>query len=181
MGCGGCSNIQNRVQKGPPIILYDHAIVSVTADNVLSFPNTQASDKDFLKSVSTRLAELTKTEIASVGKMGEVAECGPKTMKIIQEITGVKIDTVTYHQGKFFVAQIFTPGSGTSTKNDIFYIDTITKLVDCETGKTLDTYNHHDDGPNILDVLKNVALSSVYFACDHQKGWRSAAESVPAK
>jgi len=161
-----CGPLQRLHQSALPV-KYDNVMISVTADNVLFFPPMQ--DKEFMKIVTSRLTDSTKSEVASQGNYKLVSSCGPRTIKLTQEITGLTANTVTNVRTGFFLFQIFS-GSATSTKGDIIYIDTDTKVIDCESGNTLNTYKYQNYGINPLEIIQGIAFYNVWYAYSHQRG-----------
>jgi hypothetical protein len=156
-----------RLHRETLPIMYDNTTVSVVTDNVLLFP--QMSDKEFMKILSSRLNDATKAEIAKQGRLKVISACGPKTLKIVQEITGITVNTVTDVSTGFFLFQLFR-GSATSTKSDNFSINTTTTVIDCESSKTLGVQNYQYDGQNPIESLQAIAWYNVWYAYTHQRG-----------
>lgn len=162
----GCGPLQRIVQKTLPI-KYDNVTVSVKADNVLYFPPMQ--DKEFVKILTARLNDSTISEIASQGNLRVNSSCGSRTLKVIQEVTGISVNTVTDVNTGFFLFQLFR-GSATSTKSDIIYINTTTSVIDCESGKILGTYAYQNYGQNPVEILQGLASYNVWYVYSHQRG-----------
>jgi hypothetical protein len=163
MGCGPI----NRMQKAMEPIKYDNVIVSVVADNVLFFPPMQ--DKEFMQILTSRLSDSTISEITRQGNLKVVKSCEPRTLKVIQEVTGVSANTVTDVSTGFFLFQLFR-GSATSTKSDYIYIDTTTSVMDCESSKVLGVYPYQNYGQNPIEILRGLALYNVWYVYSHQRG-----------
>jgi len=161
----GCAPMK-RLQKATEPIRYDNTVISIVADNVLLFP--KMTDKDFIPLLSTRLNDITKTEIAKQGNLKIISACEPRTLKFTQEITGITVNTVTDVNTGFFMFQIIR-GSATSTKSDVIYINTVTTISDCETGKILGSYPYQSYGQNPVDILQSLAYYNVYYVYDHQR------------
>lgn len=148
-------------------IIYDNATISIVTDNVLLFP--QMSEKEFIKILATRLTDFTTAEIAKQGNLKVTPACGPRTLKVVQEITGITANTVTDISTGFFLFQLFR-GSATSTKSDNISINTTTTVFDCESGKTLGIQNYQYDGPNPIESLQAIAWYNVWYTYTHQRG-----------
>jgi len=154
------------LQRASLPIMYDNAVVSVITDNVLLFPQTQ--DKEFTKILAARLSDLTKAEIEKRGSLKIKPACGPRTLSVIQEITGITASTVTDVSTGFFVFQLFR-GSATSTKSDMIYITTTTSVFDCLNG-LLGSYPYQGYGQYPIETLQSIAANSVYYVYEHQRG-----------
>lgn len=166
VGLMGCAPLV-RLHRATLPILYDNAAISVVTDNVLLFPQTQ--DRDFIKILSSRLNDATKTEIENRGSLKVISACGPRTLRVVQEITGITANTVTDVSTGFFVFQLFR-GSATSTKSDMIYINTTTSVIDCESGKTMGSYNYQGYGQSPIETLQSIAAYNVYYVYEHQRG-----------
>lgn len=162
----GCVPL-TKLQRASMPILYDNAIISVVTDNILLFP--KMDDKDFIPAISTRLNDITKTELTKQGSLKLISECEPRTLRVAQEITGITVSTVTDVNTGFFLFQLLR-GGATSTKSDMIYINTVTTVSDCETGKVLGSYNYQSSGQNPIDILQSIAGYNVYYVYNHQRG-----------
>jgi hypothetical protein len=162
----GCAPLA-RLHRATLPINYYNATLSVVSDNVLLFPQTQ--DKEFIKILASRLNDVTKAEIENRGSLKVIPACGPRTLKVVQEITGITANTVTDVSTGFFVFQLFR-GSATSTKSDMIYINTTTSVIDCENGKTLGAYSYQGYGQSPIETLQSIAAYNVYYVYDHQRG-----------
>jgi hypothetical protein len=152
---------------GPAPTLYDNAVVEVTADKILIYP--APPDQTFVKVIAGRLEDMTKKEVENQQYFKVVASCQPRTLKIVQEITGFSSTRITQTRGSFIVAQIFNPGSGTSTTTDTVKINSTTHIVDCDTGKTLNSYEYPAEAPTPIDALQEIANYSVWTAFYYKK------------
>jgi hypothetical protein len=163
----GCAVLNKFKDPGP--VLYDNAIISIVTDNVLLIP--KMPDNDFMPILVTRLNEFTKAEIQKQGDLKVISDCRPRTLKIVQDVTGITANTVTDVSTGFFLFQVFR-GSATATKGDEIYINTITTVMDCQSGRTLGTYNCQGWGQNPTEALQSAAWYSVTYAYEHQRGQR---------
>ena len=161
VGLIGCASLQRA--RLP--IMYDNAVVSVITDNVLLFPQTQ--DKEFIKILASRLNDVTKAEIENRGSLKVTPACGPRTLKVVQEITGI---TVTANTVTNVEARSFVRSSATSTKSDMIYINTTTSVIDCENGKTLGAYSYQGYGQSPIETLQGIAADNVDHVYEHQRG-----------
>ena len=135
-------------------------MLDIKTDRVLIQPATQ--DKEFLKILTDRLNESTIYEISSQGDLKVTESCVPRTLKAVQEVTGVSVASVTDVNTGFFLFQLFR-GSATATKTDAVYINTTTSVFDCETGKLLGTYPSQGYGNNPIEALQAVAAYNMYY------------------
>ena len=158
----------NRLQRASLPIAYDNVTVSIVTDNVLSFPQTP--DKEFVKIIASHLDGATKAEITKQGSLKTISACEPRTLKAVQEITGITANTITDVSTGFLPFQLFR-GSATSTKSDAIYINTTTTVVDCENNRTLGAYNYQGYGYSqyTTEILQEIALYNVYYIYTHQR------------
>lgn len=156
-----------KIQRISMPVNYDNIIISITTENALMF--TQGTDKNFLPLLSSRLKDITQTEISKQGNLIIVSTCGPRTLKFTQEITGITMTTVTDVNTGFLPFQIIR-GSATSTKSDVISVNTTAIISDCETGKILGSYPYQSSGQNPVDALQSLAYYNVYYAYNHQRG-----------
>jgi hypothetical protein len=161
-----CGNFA-RVEKEPAPILYDNIMISIVTDKAIVFP--KMSDKDFLSTVSSQLNNFTKAEIVKQGSLKVTSVCEHRTLKIVQEVTGITANTVTDAQTGFILFQLFR-GTVNSKTKDIIYINTTATIVDCESGKELGSYNYQSEGQNPIESLQTIAAYNVYYAYAHQRG-----------
>ena len=157
----------DRLQRESSPILYDNIIISIVTDKALVF--SKMSDKDFLPTLSSQLNNFTKAEIAQQGSLKVTSVCEPRTLKVVQEVTGVTINTVTDVQTGFILSQLLR-GTANSKTSDKIYINTTTTIVDCESGKELGSYNYQSEGQNPIESLQTIAAYNVYYAYAHQRG-----------
>ena len=161
----GCATISK--EPGPK--LYDNATFSIISDNTLLVPQTTDS-KDFMRIILTRLSEFTDTEIKEQGGLNVVPLCGPRTLKITQDIASIVVSSVNeVFIGRFL--SYLVKGLVTSTKNDDVSISINTSVVDCESGKKLGAVSYQSArGKNPIDLLKELAALNVYYAYSYQYG-----------
>lgn len=148
-------------------ILYDNITYSIVTDNILL--HTPANDKNIIPVLATRLNDFTKVEITNQGNLKIIPSCGPRTIKIVQEITGYTINSVTNVSTGFVPFFIFR-GHATTTTGDNIIINTTASIIDCESEKILGTYNYYNEGPNPVDVLQAIAWYNVTCVYTHQRG-----------
>ena len=152
-----------RNQLARPII-YDNATISIISENALL--SLKTSDKDFVPILASRLNEFTKAEIVKQGSLKVTSACAPRTLKVVQDIIGITVKTVTDVDVS---AKIFLfKGKGNATVIDNFTINTTTKVIDCESGETLGIYDYQQEGPNLIDLLHNIAGYNVLCVYAHQ-------------
>ncbi|HRY37302.1 MAG TPA: hypothetical protein P5347_01155 [Smithellaceae bacterium] len=152
-------------QLGKPII-YDNATISTISDHALL--SLKTSDKDFVPILTSRLNEFTKAEVVKQGRLKVTSACAPRTLKVVQEITGITVKTVTDVDVSAKIFQF--KGKGSSTITDNFTINTTTTVIDCESGKTLGIYDYQYEGPNPIDLLQTIAGYNVWCVYVHQRG-----------
>jgi hypothetical protein len=148
--------------RGPPEPkLYDNATLVITSNNVLLTPQTL--DNEFMRTVRARLNGYTESELASEGDLKVVQTCGPRTLKIVQDIASVNIGSHTDVSLGFFFRS-----ATTKTSSDISV--SITEVVeDCETGRKLFDSSDSRDGDDIVTILSDLAHRSVKNAYEYQR------------
>jgi hypothetical protein len=160
-GCAGFDRLM------PIFILYDNITYSIVTDKILVHPPT--NDNNIIPVLATRLNDFTKTEIEKQGNLKITSSCGPRTMKIVQDITGYTINSVT-NVSTGFLPFFIIRGQSTATTGDNIIINTTASIIDCESGKILRTYNYSNEGPNPVDVLQDIAWYNVNYAYKHRRG-----------
>lgn len=165
----GCSTF-----RGPPgPKLYDHAFIVVNSDNTLLQQQSsdkelkelqQSGGKDMLRIVRTRLNEFTEDELASQGDLKVVSVCGPRTLKITQDIVSISASSLTD------IKVGFMGGSATGKKSDDVFVSISTTIEDCESGIKLVKYSYHNNGRELIAVVKDIASDNVSKAYDYQYG-----------
>jgi hypothetical protein len=147
--------------RGPPgPKLYDNATLVITSNNVLLTPQTL--DNEFMRTVRARLNGYTESELASEGDLKLVQTCGPRTLKIVQDIASVNIGSHTHVSLGLFLS------ATAKTISDISV--SITEVVeDCETGRKLFDSSDSKDGADIATILSDLAHRSVKEAYDYQR------------
>ncbi len=149
--------------RGPPgPKLYDNIVLVTMSENVLLVP--QSIEKEFIRVMSTRQTEFSQTEVAKQGDLRVVPACGPRTMKVTQDITGVAMSDVTK-----LSYWIFRP---TATKTDEVRVTINTTVEDCETGKRLGIHSESENGTDPASVLSSLASSDISIAYSYQRAPR---------
>jgi hypothetical protein len=159
----GCS-----IFRGPPgPKLYDNVLIVINSDNTLlqqqssdkEFKELQQSgDKDMMRIVRTRLNEFSEDELASHGDLKVVPACGPRTLKIIQDIESISVSSLVEAGRKSF------------TKSDDIHVSISTSIEDCESGKKLGKFSHQYNGQDLVAVVKYIASWDVSDAYEYQYG-----------
>lgn len=162
----GCS-----IFLGPKPKLYDNAFVVINSDNTLILQQSsdkefkglqQSGDKEMMRIIRTRLNEFTEDELASRGDLKVVPACGPRTLKIIQDIESVSVSSLAEFGRKSF------------TKSDDIHVSISTAVEDCESGKKLVKFSYQNKGQDIIKVVKALASWNVSYAYGYQYGPRPA-------
>lgn len=168
--CGAIASLSGcAAMKGPPgPKLYDNVTIAVTSENALVVPSTV--DKDFMRILTARMTQFTEQEISSQGDLQIAQACGPRTLKLSQDIASVTLSGQAYTSGSMnpFRASV------TTTKGDDVRIMIDMVVQDCETGKKLYTYSYSHNGLDAAQVLKDHASWNVSYMYSLQHGPRSA-------
>ncbi len=151
-----CSTIGTYGDKA-----YDNAVLVVVTENALLIPTT--IDKDFIKLIGDRLNKFTALEFERLGRLQLTDKCGPRTLKVTQEVSGLTISGLTQSTaGGFFKPSV------TTSKNDEVRATIDLTVQDCETGKKFRTYSYTHSGKDPAQVLKDFAGWNAGYAHRHQ-------------
>ena len=158
---------------GPRPKLYDNAFIVIKSDNTLILQQSsdkelkdlqQSSDKEMMRIVRTRLNEFTEDELASRGDLKVVPTCGPRTLKITQDIESIGASSLTD------INSGFTGRSSTEKKSDDVFLSTSTTIEDCESGKKLVKFSYQNNGRDLIQVIKYLASLNISYAYSYQYG-----------
>ncbi|MFA6498235.1 MAG: hypothetical protein WCV64_02755 [Desulfurivibrionaceae bacterium] len=86
--------------------------------------------KEFIETIRARAITITQDELAKQGDMTPVDACGPKVMKVTQDITAISMSQ------NLVVSRGFFGAITQDTKQEV-NISTSLKLEDCQTGKLI--------------------------------------------
>ena len=140
--------------------LYDNVVIEIITDNALLSP--QNIDKDFIDKFHNRMIDLSESVIAKKGNFNIVSQCGPRTTKIILDVTNISI-------GNYVRSSIgFWPGSSVAVEKNNFKINASSTLVDCVTGRKFGKDSYNEDGDDIMNVMKQIASNAMGDAYDFQ-------------
>ena len=156
----GCA--KSRGPMGPK--LYDNAFVVIKSN--ATAVRTQTDDKDILRVTHTRLGEFTSDELVAQGDLKPVQTCGPRTLKITQDIQSLGTESAIIVKHKLFSTRTI------GEQHDDFRVSINTTIEDCETGKRFETFTYDNHGIDLVEVLKTLASWNVAEAYRFQHGPR---------
>jgi hypothetical protein len=118
--------------------------------------------KEFMPIVPERLKEYTEAEVAVQGGLKVVPTCGPKTLKMTQDIESISVGSKADMSFNIFRS------SATASKSDDIRISINTFIIDCESGKKLVTFSYQNKGQDLIVILKELAKWNVQYLYDCQ-------------
>lgn len=135
--------------RGPK--LYDNLTLVVKTENTLIVPTS--TDREFLKIVSARLQDFTETAVNAEGDLKVTGACGPRTLRIVQDLVSVSLGSQSEYTTGFVSAK-------TKTQQDLHVSASIT-IQDCELGKNLWKSVETESGQNPSEILQGLAEKGV--------------------
>jgi hypothetical protein len=154
----GCSSF--RKPPGPK--LYDYAFVVIKSDATVV--TTQAEENDVLRIAHLRLSEFTSDELSARGDLKAVQMCGPRTLKITEDIQSIGTESAVSVKHKLFWSR------STGEQHEDFRVSINTIVEDCVTGKRLESFTYDNHGIDLVAVLKTLASWNVSEAYRYQHG-----------
>jgi|GEM_PF-3174053 len=142
--------------------LYDNAVIVINSENALLLQ--QQIDHNFMRIVNIRMNEFAADAIAAYGDLKVVPACGPRTMKIMQDVQSLSITNLVEISPGFW--------STKSKKKDNVRALVGTTVTDCETGVRLGKIANSEDGQDPFAVLRKLVRENISDAYDYQNGPR---------
>jgi hypothetical protein len=135
--------------------LFDSANLVVKADGAITVPPDLS--KDFVETIRSRTVLIAKSELAKQGDMTQADSCGPRVMKVVQDISAISMSqNLSASRGLF-------GGVTQDTKQEV-NISTSLRLEDCQTGKLLYSYDYAVTGNNPAQILQTLVEYNIYLA-----------------
>mgnify|MGYP003385364679 CR=1 FL=1 len=139
--------------------LYNDVFLVTKADGVITVPVNLS--KEFIESIRARAAKIAQTEVAQQGDMNIVESCGPKVMKVVQEITSVSMSENLVSSFGFF-------GGVTQDTKQETRISTSMRVEDCQSGKLIFAYDFDKKGTNPAEILLSAVNHNISRAYRYQ-------------
>lgn len=148
----GCA----AVNRPPPVRLYDSAVLSVRSDGVITVPTDLS--KEFIETIRARAAAMSLSELSTQSDLNSVGQCGPRTMRVRQEITAIAISqNVT-------ASRSFISGNVSSDAKQDISITTSLRIEDCSDGRLVHSYDYTSNGTNPAQILSTLVSYNIYLA-----------------
>ena len=155
------------VFRGPPgPKIYDNATVVVVSDKLISRP--PITESELLKNIRLRYADFTEAALQSEGDLKVVSKCGPRTLKITQDL-----ETITFGRAVEVSSTGFFQRDAKSKSNDDVFLSINTIVEDCETGERLGSRVYNAKGPDLVPAMREVTNDSVSVAYKFQQQRRN--------
>jgi hypothetical protein len=113
---------------------------------------TQAEENDVLRMAHLRLNEFTSDELAARGDLKAVQMCGPRTLKITEDIQSIGTESAVSVKHKLFWSR------STGEQHEDFRVSINTIVEDCVTGKRLESFTYDNHGIDLVAVLKTTEV-----------------------
>ncbi len=142
--------------------IYDKVVLVSKTDNILLSPSNISPE--FIKIFSARIHDFSETELTSQGDLELVTSCGPRTLKVMQDVASLGVGS----QSEASTSGFFVPKATAKASSEITVTITTT-ITDCETNKILKKFTYSNNGQDPAAVLQTISNWNIYEVYQRQR------------